>query len=97
MLLVPVIMFCASLVLGLFWKRGAPSLLITTFVIAVGLGIYLGNWSFLFPLASLWRNLIYIGATMTGYFIFLSLPLCLEPPWATCCGTVFVKSKMPAR
>jgi hypothetical protein len=77
MLFVPVIMFCACLVLGLFWKRSVPSLLITTFVIAVGLGMYLGNWSFLFPLASLWHNLIYIGATVMGYFIFFVPPAVL--------------------
>jgi hypothetical protein len=71
---VPIIMFFVSLVLGLLWKRGLPSLLITTFVIAVGFGIYLGNWSFLFPLASLLRNLIYITITTVGYFVFFIPP-----------------------
>jgi hypothetical protein len=65
---VPVIMFFVSLVLGLLWKRGLPSLLVITFIIAVGFGVYLGNWAFLFPLSSLLHNLIYIAITMVGYF-----------------------------
>jgi hypothetical protein len=52
MLAVPIILFFMSLVLGLFWKRGLPSLMITAFAIAVGFDIYIGDWSFLFPLAS---------------------------------------------
>lgn len=67
-------MFFVSLVLGLLWKRGLPSLIITTFVIAAGFGIYLGNWSYLFPLAALLRNLIYITITTTGYFMFFVPP-----------------------
>jgi len=71
---VPLIMFLASLVLGLLWKRGLASLLVIVFIIAVGFGIYLGNWSFLFPLASLLRNLIYITITTAGYFVFFVPP-----------------------
>jgi len=39
------------------------------FILATGL--------FLFPLASFWHNLIYIGATVTGYFIFFVPPAVL--------------------
>lgn len=74
MLAVPIIMFSLSLVLGLLWKRGLPSLLITAFIIAAGFGIYFGNWSFLFPLAALLRNLIYITITTVGYFVFFIPP-----------------------
>jgi hypothetical protein len=74
MLAVPIILFGASFVLGLLWKRGLLSLFIITFVIASGFGIYFGNWSFLFPLASLWHNLIYIAITVFGYFVFFVSP-----------------------
>ena len=67
-------MFFVSLVLGLLWKRSMLSLLTITFVIAAGFGIYLGNWSFLFPLAPSLNNLIYITITMAGYFILFILP-----------------------
>ena len=67
-------MFIGCLVLGLVWKRGMLSLLIVTYVIAVGLGIYLGNWSFLKPPVSILHNLIYITVTCAGYFVFFVLP-----------------------
>ncbi len=70
-------MFFVSLVLGLLWKRGLLSLLPIAFVISVGFGICLGNWSFLFPLASLLRNLIYIMITTAGYFVFFVPPALL--------------------
>jgi len=71
---VPLIMFFGSLVLGLFWKRGPLSLLIITYVIAVGFGIYLGDWSFLKPPTLILRNLIYITITTVGYFVFFVVP-----------------------
>ncbi len=74
---VPVIMFIASLVLGLLWKRSLLSLLVIAFVIAVGFGIWFGNWSFLFPPASLLRNLIYITITTAGYLVFFIPPALL--------------------
>jgi hypothetical protein len=74
MLLVPVIFFFVSLALGLFWKSGTLSLLIITIVIATGFGIYLGNWSFLHPITSVWRNLIYDSITVVGYFVFYIPP-----------------------
>ncbi len=67
-------MFFGSLVLGFFWKRGPLSLLITAYIIAMGFGIYLGNWSFLKPPSLIWRNLIYITITTVGYFVFFIPP-----------------------
>jgi hypothetical protein len=69
-----VILLGGGLVLGLFWKRGLLPLLLVSFVVAVGFGIYFGDWSFLRPVSSIWHNLISIVLMVGGYFVIFVVP-----------------------
>jgi hypothetical protein len=74
MLAVMVILGCGGLALGFVWKRKLPSVLILSFLIAVGFGIYLGTWSFLQSPSYVLRNAIYMTLTVSGYFAMIVMP-----------------------
>ena len=72
--IVMVILMFGGLALGFLWRRSLPPVLLVSFVVAVGFGIYLGDWSFLRPASSIWRNLIYDVLTVGGYFVMIIAP-----------------------
>ena len=74
MLAVMVILACGGLALGFLWKRKLPSVLLLSFLIAVGFGICLGKWSFVQSPSYFLRNVIYMTLTIGGYFAMIVVP-----------------------
>ncbi len=73
--LVMLILLSGGLALGFVWKRNLFPVVLIALGIAIGLGIWIGDWSFMRSPSYVLRNIIYMSLAIAGYFGVIITPM----------------------